>query len=375
MKKAVTHAHNFPLVCSCPGVLDAPHRRSARRSSITVSRVATLDPSTVGLGLDSDSPQAIALKDVNRDLKDDILAVDSIDDKFLVYLNDGNGNFPANPKEFGTGAGPLSITTGNFNSDAFPDVVVVNGDDDSVTVQLGDGQGNFSVPRDYPVDFGPVAVVAADFNGDGLDDLAVLSDFTVYLLKSNGDGTFTPFPIASIRTKGSGGFAIAAGFFGTDNKADLVTSNNASDNISIFLGNGDGSFQSAILKNVIAAPQDIVVADLNNDGFADVGVVSGIDVDAGVSLFFGHSDATFDDEVRTTAEVSSIAVAAADLDHDGKTDLLVTNSSGDVGIGVDILCQQPSQVCVAGGTRPPPTESGFQLSPLGVAFRSDKASQ
>src|SRR5207247_9655531 len=112
-----------------------------------------------------------------------------------------------------TGAVPVAVTTGDFNRDGKLDVVVVNGDADSVTTVLGDGQGRFTNAHEYGVDPAPVGAVAVDLDGDQCDDLAVLSDGTVYLLKSNCDGTFVPFPTASVATGGQGGFAIAAGKF------------------------------------------------------------------------------------------------------------------------------------------------------------------
>jgi hypothetical protein len=95
---------------------------------------------------------------------------------------------------------------------------------------------------------GAVSVVAADFNGDGKTDLAVVGRngsapnlVTVYL--GNGDGTFQPPNTFAV---GQFVFAMTSADFNRDGKIDLITANVESKDISVLLGNGDGTFQPAV---------------------------------------------------------------------------------------------------------------------------------
>ncbi len=100
----------------------------------------------------------------------------------------------------------------------------------------------------------PTAVAVADYNNDLRPDLAVLNDSSVYLLMSNGDRIFTPASPASIGTRSFGGTAITTGLFNADSFPDVAVSNLDSDNISVFLGNGNGTFKAATLLKVVLDP-------------------------------------------------------------------------------------------------------------------------
>jgi len=298
----------------------------------------------------SDSPQAITLADVNGDNRPDLLAVDTDADGVSVLLNNGTGAFPTTPTRFDVGAQPVAVAVGDFNGDGHADVATANETDSTATTLLGDGAGAFAGRQDYPVNADPVGVVAADFNGDGKADLAVLSDSSVYLLRSVGDGTFRPFSPASIGTRATGGVVITTGRVDGNTTADLVVSNQFEDNVSVLLGNGNGTFRAAQLYNVGSGPAGLVAADLNADLVTDIGVVGADEIaDANIALLFGQGGGLFGPAERTTAETQSVAIAAADLDGDGATDLAVTNLA------------TPSLAVLRYAPDDPLAESGFVL--------------
>src|ERR1700730_9694291 len=133
----------------------------------------------------------------------------------------------------------------------------------------------------FAVGKNPVAVAASDFNADGLPDLAVANqgDNTISILLNQNNGNFaaaTNSPIALRKTE-TAPSAIAAGTFGNTFTsatgvatlaADLVIANSTSDNVTVLLGNGDGTFQEAAGSPypVGKKPSSVVVADFKGDG-------------------------------------------------------------------------------------------------------------
>jgi len=104
----------------------------------------------------------------------------------------------------------------------------------------------------------PVAVVAGDFNKAGLLDLAVANSAgnSVSILLGQGDGTFARSSGSAFSTGGNLTTAVAVGDFNNDGKLDVVATDlpgglsggigdifgSPGGNISVFLGNGDGTF-------------------------------------------------------------------------------------------------------------------------------------
>lgn len=308
-----THAQTSPRQTSAVTLLLA--------STLTVlhpigARAALTFANTARLSVDvgSDGPQAIGLSDVNKDNRPDIVAVNRDQNTITVFLNDGAGGF-SSAQAFNVGAGPVAVTTGDFDRDGNVDVVTANGNSNTVTILFGDGTGAFNTARqDYPVGPAPVGIAVADFDSDQIPDLGVLSDSAIYLLKNAGNRTFAPFSPASVGTRSVGAFAIAVGHFNVDAFPDLVVSNIASNNVSVFLGNGNGTFKAARAMNTGSGPTGLAVGDFDGDAKQDVAVVDSSEIaDLNVSLLFGRGDGTFADAVRTTAEVDSRAIVAADL--------------------------------------------------------------
>ena len=151
---------------------------------------------------------------------------------------------------------------------------------DTLDVLLGNGDGTFQAPGQViSLGFGvyPVAIVAGDFTSNGILDLATADangggtdDYSVYL--GNGDGTFQPpMPYA---LGGSGGFstAIATGDFTGNGRTDLAITRTSPDSVQVELSNGDGTFSSPSVVDLVR-PETPLVADLNGDGAPDVSVV------------------------------------------------------------------------------------------------------
>ena len=254
------------------------------------------------------------------------------------------------------GSYAYSVAVADVNGDGIPDLLVADcgpgsicggGINGVIGVLLGNGDGTFKPVVTYDAGgYQTYSVVAADVNGDGKLDLIVANSYfsnTIGVLLGNGDGTFQP-----VVTYGSGGgypWSVAVADMNGDGKPDIVVANSSScygctDSglVGVLLNNGNGTFQPAVTYNSGGfndlSPVSLAVADLNGDGIPDVAVTnacgrttdcSGI---GSVAILLGNGRGGFQSEITygTAGQLPS-SVAIADLNGDGKPDLVITNSN------------------------------------------------
>jgi len=188
-----------------------------------------------------------------------------------IWLSEGNGDF-AFKSSVGTGTAS-SIVTEDFNRDGILDLAdswIGSCDWECYTVYLGNGDGTFAPASSQPTSSG---LLTGDFDGDGIPDLIGEGRF----VKGNGDGTFTDigpgpdFLTAGYRFRSPIPGAIAD--LNGDNKPDVVAIG-PSNNILLYLGNGDGTFQPPISIAVGQSPDSVEVGDFNGDGLLDLAIAN-----------------------------------------------------------------------------------------------------
>lgn len=267
-----------------------------------------------------------------------------------------------------TGTNPDFVVTGDLNNDNFQDLVVANFTDGTLSVFLGGGLGSFGTPSTVTVGKGPTWIATGNFNAKtntgGIIDLAVANqvDNSVSILLGNGDGTFTAAPSSPLMLpSGASPTSIAVGNFNsnTDSYPDLAVVNSAANTVSIFLGNGDGTFQTPPVTTLVtgATPTSIVAAAFNPSRPAIIDLAVTNSADNTLEIFIGNGDGTFQNGVTYATGVTPNYVATADLDVDGNLDLAVTDSgvatsSNNVGNSVSIFLGNGDGTFIKpGGTR------------------------
>src|SRR5207302_2440941 len=187
-------------------------------------------------------------------------------------------------------------------------------------------QLQFSGPINYPVGTSPIWPVAVgDFNGDGKQDLAVVNrgSGNVSILLGNADGTFQN---ALNFGAGSTPAFVAVGDFNGDHKLDLAVANGSVNTVSILLGNGDGTFQPPLQYNTGISADYVAVADFNNDKKSDLLISD----QGNISILLGDGDGRFQSPTVTSItsfQGTAPLVAIADFNGDGKLDVATGNAT------------------------------------------------
>jgi len=212
---------------------------------------------------------------------------------------------------------------------------------------------------------GPTSAVTADFNEDGKLDLAVANntgdDVSIFL--GNGDGTFQPGMDYGVGASPTSGM-MAADLNG-DGIQDLAVANYSSNNVSVLIGNGDGTFQPAVNYDVGNNPTWVAVGDFNGDGEVDLAVSDQNCVPrcgpGVVSILLGNGDGTLQPHVDYGAAMGPNSVTVGDFNGDGRLDLAVAAGNGGGGTQVSVLLGNGD------GSFQSPVNYTAGLNPAGVA--------
>ena len=296
------------------------------------------------------SDGGVAVADVNGDGHPDIVV--QVAQGIDVLLNNGNGTFAAAVYYndnlgncCGQGGG---IAIGDVNGDKKPDVVITS-PSEGVTVFLNKGSGTFAVGSQIviPNIYSASNIFLADINNDKKLDIVVPDAFgNVYTFLGNGKGTFTAGANLSLEVYG-GTSLIAVADFNGDGTLDVLQAMGNDFTNSVSFGRGDGTFRTAQFYNYTgpSQAQNMVVADFNGDGFADVaaqGIPAGT---IGVILDNSHGTLTAKPSyINACSNEYVYGIAAGDVSGDGKQDLVASLG------GTSTTCNHMVAVMIGKGT-------------------------
>jgi hypothetical protein len=312
-----------------------------------------------------DVPSAIAVGDLNGDGYPDVVVAGLTTQLIYVYLNDGKGNLNGPSTYFFNYSGNLNsgpvwpvggIAIGDVNRDGKQDVLItfpqfaIPGSSCSITgetggcsaigVMFGNGDGSLQMsdPNSTTEPWVPSyssgfvgggvnesePIVLADLRGNGkLDTVGTYFNVgQICVGLGNGDGTFEDGKCYASPS----GPSFAVGDFNGDGIPDLVVASSGGNGVSVLLGNGDGSFQSSVRVGPEAFTESVAAADVNGDGKVDV--VAAND-DGTINIMFGNGDGTFGATNSYHAAASGDrldSLAVADLNGDGVMDVVVTDA-------------------------------------------------
>ena len=239
-------------------------------------------------------PSAIAIADVNGDGISDLVLADTYEalsgsgvGGVSVLLGNGDGNFGAAATYSSGGDSPQSIAIADLNGDGRPDIVVGKiQSQTTVAVLLGNGDGTFQPAVTYGSGGSYASSVAlADVNGDGRPDIVVTNFYssTVAVLLGNGDGTFQP--AVNYASGGVYASSVVLADVNGDGRPDIVVANECDrlrcshGMVGVLVGNGDGSFKPATAYSSdgwsFAGNSILAVADVNGDSKPDLLVANG----------------------------------------------------------------------------------------------------
>ena len=302
----------------------------------------------------AEPPGEIAIADLNGDGKLDI-AVASHDSYGVTLLTgDGKGGLavaPNSPIVMRLGQHPHThgLAIADINRDNKLDLITCNSSDNDISLAFGDGRGNFTrAPQSFPVGPSPYPFGVGDVNNDGWPDIVATATATgpsrreqlplsraLTLLLSDGKGGLSPHQLP-LRT-GEPWFAAIADL-NRDGKADIVATHHEISALTVMLGDGRGGFSEATGSpfDFGVALYHIILVDVDRDAKMDIVATSG----NSIRVLSGDGRGAFKQAASIPVGPGAWRMAAADLNGDGAIDLVTSNLEGN---SVSVLLGRPAR--------------------------------
>jgi hypothetical protein len=256
--------------------------------------------------------------------------------RVIVLVGNGIGNFTATNVTSYVGH---VLGVGDFNGDGRTDLVVADASNANPAILPGNGDGTFAAPRQVAETASVTFALSTDFNGDGKRDLVVGAEgMTVAVYAGGGDFSFGPETTLAVNASPHDG--IISDLNG-DRKKDLVVANHYAHSVTVLLNQGAMQFSGADVP-LGGNANDVTAADVNRDGKIDllVATSNGGDGDfwfeqGHAEVLLGAGDGTFTAGASYEVPRGTWQIVVGDFTRDGTLDIATANRSS---IGHDDWC-------------------------------------
>ena len=283
----------------------------------------------------------IVVTDIDNDGIPDVVSVSK--EGPMWYRNLGNGIFDEvrSLSSVGVAQTPIAqnltsttaVQASDVTGDGFPEIIIASADGDVICYLNSGGSFNGNnvivgswLPEGVADPPDPISIRTVDVNGDG--DIDIVLAHRIYGIKcydNLGDGTFGP--VRQLASGGSWLNSMELADMNVDGMVDLVhAGDNTGDHVALNLNTGNGEFGPTIFIAAVATdPVSVQIADVNNDGFPDVGVNNAID--GTVRIYLNNGSGNFPTSVVALSAAGSLRrIKLADVTGDGNIDLLYGHS-------------------------------------------------
>lgn len=284
-------------------------------------------------------PQHISTGDVNNDGQLDIVVATNGGNGFEVFLKTNNSKFMFQGLyKTGQQSYPASLAVADIDNDKVPDVIIANQNENNIGVLLNPGDGVFTSQRRYQslAFVSPVSPLVMDINDDNKPDVifANFDGHSVGVLFNFGNGTLHSLTIYPTGYESKPRF-VSVVDVNQDDKLDLVVANSNKSNIGVFLNIGNGTFfpQNMYFTGNNSSPQCVSVVDLTGDSKPEIIFVDYNENNVGILVNIGNGQFILEKTYSTGSDSNPKSVLVADVNDDEKPDIIVANS-GTSNVGV-----------------------------------------
>lgn len=331
---AFSGAHNIPTGGQHVQILVSDLNRDGKLDYLTVnptvnnSIASRLGDGAGGFGsiINSTDMGFAALGDYNGDSYPDFIATKASANRLILKLGNGAGGFGAASET--TVNNILDFASADINLDGNLDAVVGRNliFNYLLVSYLGNGAGGFSAPITTTTTTGVGKLGLGDFNNDGVPDAVAAAGFSISTYLGNGAGGFgTIFTLTGLQGQTASSPAVAdVNFDGNLDVALGAGQNIFPANARVIRGNGDGTLTSIISYTVPQVAQSVALADVTGDGYKDL--IAAIPSSNNVYVWPGDGTFTFGARRDFGTGSNPLAMAVADVNHDGHLDILTVNN-------------------------------------------------